>query len=77
MAAIGKFADQRGHAVEINSVLFSVSRPRFLKSTGLLGRGDPESIERQDHRANADVSLYAPANMPTPDTSEQASFSPY
>ncbi len=64
MVATGDFADHRGHALKINPLLLPVCCPRFLKRAGLLGRGDPESSARQDHRANTDVRLRAHANMP-------------
>ena len=64
MVATGDFVDHRGHAIKINPLLLPVCCPRFRRRAGLLGRGDPESSERQDHRANADVRLRALANKP-------------
>jgi len=50
--------------MKFNPLLLPVCCPRFLKKAGLLCRGDPESSERQDDRANADVRLRALTNMP-------------
>ena len=64
MAATSDFIAYWGHAIKINPLLLPVCCPRFLKKAGLLWRGDPESSDRQDDRANADVRLRALANMP-------------
>lgn len=70
MAATDDFVDRRGRAIKIKPILLSECCPRFLEKARLLGRRDPESSERQNHRANADVRLRALANMPAPRTPE-------
>jgi hypothetical protein len=64
MTTTSGIGDHRGQSIEIKPILLPVCCPRFVNGAGLLGRGDTESSERQDHRANADVMLRALANMP-------------
>ena len=52
-------------AKNIESVLLPVQRPTLFKSLDLLGIGDAESYERQEHCTNADMRMCAFTNMPT------------
>lgn len=65
MTANAGFVDRGGCAIKIDPLLFSVCRPHLLQEAGLIGRGAPESGERQDDSANADARLRALAHMPT------------
>jgi hypothetical protein len=52
-------------AKNIEFVLLPVQRPTLFKNLDLLGVGDAESHERQEHCTNADMRLRASTNMPT------------
>ena len=52
-------------AKNIEPVLLPVQRPTLFKRFNLLGVGDTESHERQEHCTNADMRLCAFTNMPT------------
>jgi hypothetical protein len=65
MDATTGFTDRRNDPVQIEPLLRPMCCPCFLKSAGLLGRGEAEAAKRQNHRANADVGLPALANMAT------------
>jgi hypothetical protein len=55
----------RAFAVKIEPVLLSVCSPTFFKIPYVLGLPDVESLEGQDHGANADARLRAFSNVPT------------
>jgi hypothetical protein len=52
-------------AKNIESVLLHIQRPTLFKRPDLLGVGNAESRERQEHCTNADMRPCAFANMPT------------
>ena len=52
-------------AKNVESVLLPVQRPTLFERLDLLGVGDAESLERQEHCTNADMRLCAFTNMPT------------
>ena len=52
-------------AKNIEFVLLPVQRPMLFKRLDLLGAGDAESHERQEHCTNADMRQCAFTNMPT------------
>ena len=63
-------AGRRSHAlaIEIKPILRAVRRLTLFKGVCLFGRGDTESIKRQDHCTNTDVRLSGFADVPTPRT---------
>ena len=52
-------------AKNVEFVLLPVHRPTLFKCLDLLGIGDAESNERQEHCANADMRLRALTYVPT------------
>jgi hypothetical protein len=52
-------------AKNVESVLLPVHRPTLFKCLDLLGIGDAESNERQEHCTNADMRLRALTYVPT------------
>jgi hypothetical protein len=60
----------RPFAIQVKLILFAVRRPPFFEGMYLLGGGDTESGQRQDHGSNADMGRRARADIsavPTPE----------
>jgi hypothetical protein len=72
MTASGRLGRYRSFtfAKSIESVLLPIHRPTLFKRLDLLGIGDAEPHERQEHCTNADMRLRAFTNMPTMRTIE-------